>query len=107
MVGTAVYQVGLASSSHWKNFSALKPGVQTTDAPADNEDVTAAISPWMWNSGMMLRHRSAGVSDRVSRMFFADAAMLAPASGTIFGRDVVPDVWRTSAMSLASAGPGR
>ena len=28
MVGTAVYQVGLASSIHAKNFSALKPGVQ-------------------------------------------------------------------------------
>ena len=28
MVGTAVYQVGLASSSQWKKRSALKPGVQ-------------------------------------------------------------------------------
>ena len=59
MVGTAVYQVGFTSSSHWKNFSALKPGVQTTDAPAESEESTAAIRPWMWNSGMMLRQRSA------------------------------------------------
>ncbi len=28
MVGTAVYQLGLASPSHWKNRSALKLGVQ-------------------------------------------------------------------------------
>jgi len=34
MVGTAVYQVGLASSIQAKNFSALKPGVQNTCEPA-------------------------------------------------------------------------
>ena len=33
MVGTAVYQVGLASSIWPKNFSALKPGVQNTEPP--------------------------------------------------------------------------
>ena len=38
MVGTAVYQVGFASSSHWKKCSALKPGVQKTDAPAASDD---------------------------------------------------------------------
>ena len=45
IVGTAVYQVGLASSIQLKNFNALKPGVHTTDAPADRLDSTAAISP--------------------------------------------------------------
>ena len=45
MVGTAVYQVGRASPSHWKKRSALKPGVQTTLPPAASEDSTAAISP--------------------------------------------------------------
>ena len=45
MVGTAVYQVGLAASNHLKKFSALKPGVQTMDAPAASELSTAAISP--------------------------------------------------------------
>ena len=54
----------------------------------------------------MLRQRSLGVSPSVSRMFFAEAAMFAPDSGTIFGREVVPEVWRTSAMSPAAAGPG-
>ena len=68
--------------------------------------MTAAISPWMWKSGMMFRQLSRGVSASVSRMFFAEAAMFAPESGTIFGRDVVPEVWSTSAMSPGSAGPG-
>src|SRR5690606_38111507 len=58
MVGTAVYQVGLASSSQLKKRSALKPGVQKTLPPAAMDDSTAAISPWMWNNGMMLRQRS-------------------------------------------------
>ena len=40
-------------------------------------------------------------------MLRAEVQMLAPVSGTIFGREVVPDVWRMSATSWASAGPGR
>jgi len=47
MVGTAVYQVGAASSIQAKNFSALKPGVQNTRAPAASGESTPAISPWM------------------------------------------------------------
>ena len=47
MVGTAVYQVGLASSIQAKNFSALNPGVQNTCEPADSGASTPAISPWM------------------------------------------------------------
>ena len=45
IVGTAVYQVGLASSIHVKNFSALKPGVQNTAEPADSGASTPAMSP--------------------------------------------------------------
>ena len=41
IVGTAVYQVGRASQSHWKKRSALKPGVQNTLPPAANDDSTA------------------------------------------------------------------
>ena len=37
-------------------------------------------------------------------MFDADAAMFLWASGTIFGRDVVPEVCKTSAMSSGVAG---
>src|ERR671925_608098 len=92
MVGTAVYQEGFASSSHAKNLSALKPGVQTTAAPAASDDDTAAINPWIWNSGMMLRQMSWGVSDSVATMCRAEAHTLACASGTILGRDVVPEV---------------
>ena len=45
MVGTAVYQVGFASSNQLKNLRALKPGVQTTEAPAAMLDKVAAINP--------------------------------------------------------------
>ena len=47
MVGTAVYQLGLASSIQLKNFSALKPGVQKTCEPAASGARTPAIKPWM------------------------------------------------------------
>src|SRR3989344_2826330 len=47
MVGTAVYQVGLASSIQAKNLSALKPGVQNTLPPAQSVDSTEPMRPWM------------------------------------------------------------
>ena len=99
MVGTAVSQVGAISSSQAKTRSALKPGVQITVLPAWSEAITPAISPWMWKSGMMLRQRSPGASDIHSAMLRADAQRFAPVSGTILGRDVVPEVWSTSAAS--------
>src|SRR5690242_1085015 len=105
MVGTAVYQLGLASESHWKKRSALKPGVQKTLAPAASEDSTAPISPWIWNSGMMLRQRSAGVRPSVAPICAADAARLAWLSGTSFGREVVPEVCKRSATSPSAARP--
>ena len=104
MVGTAVYQVGRTSSNCWKMRRALKPGAQWTDAPARMEALTAAISPWMWNSGMMFRHRSAGFSASEAAICPAEAARLAPDKGTIFGREVVPEVCSTRAMSSGSAG---
>jgi hypothetical protein len=107
MVGTAVYQVGSASASQPKNFSALKPGVHTTLAPALRLARIAAMSPWMWNSGMTFRQRSPGVSARVVRMLRADAQRFLWLSGTILGRDVVPDVCRTSATSSPLANPPR
>src|SRR5918995_4111738 len=106
MVGTAVYQVGRASESHWKKRSALKPGVQNTLPPAASDDSTAAISPWMWNSGMMFRQRSLAVRPSVAPIWEAEAARLASLSGTSFGRDVVPEVWSSNAMSSALAKPG-
>src|SRR5271165_3803425 len=107
MVGTAVYQLGFDSSIAAKNFSALKPGVQNTEPPRDSGAKSPAISPWMWNSGMMLRPRSAAVKERLVAMLSADFVTLACDSGTIFGRDVVPEVCRISATSSAAARPGR
>src|SRR5205823_4687810 len=99
IVGTAVYQVGWAASSQAKKRKALKPGVQNTDAPAASDESVAAISPWMWNSGMMFMQRSAGVSASVWLMWRAEAVRLLWLSGTCFGREVVPEVWSTSAIS--------
>ena len=107
MVGTAVYQVGFASSIAAKNFSALNPGVQNTEPPRDSGASRPAISPWMWNSGMMLRPRSAAVKcERCVAMLSADFATLACVSGTIFGREVVPEVCRISATSLGLGAAG-
>ena len=69
--------------------------------------VTAAIRPWMWNSGMTLRQRSAGVSASVVRICRAEAARLRCSSGTILGREVVPEVCSTSASSSSFAAPDR
>ena len=54
----------------------------------------------MWNRGMTLRHRSAVVSARDAAILLADAVKLAAVSGTIFGREVVPDVCRISQRHL-------
>ena len=49
----------------------------------------------MWNSGMMFRPQSAAVNFSVARMFCAEAARLRCDSGTILGREVVPEVCST------------
>ena len=102
MVGTAVYQVGLASSIQEKNFRALKPGVQNTSEPAEIGAKTPAIRPWMWNRGMMFRPTSAAVNCRVLRILEAEANRLPTDSGTILGREVVPEVCSTMPTSEAS-----
>ena len=55
----------------------------------------------------MFMHRSVDSRRRVRRMFAAVAHTLRWSSGTIFGREVVPEVWRTSAMSSGPAMPPR
>src|SRR5687767_12487315 len=101
MVGTAVYQLGLISSRSPKKVRALKPGLQQIEAPAASEESTAAMRPWMWKSGMTLRQRSSLERASEARMCRADAVTLTWLKGTILGRDVVPEVCRTSAMSSA------
>src|SRR5687768_4380277 len=106
MVGTPEYQVGCTSASQEKNLSALNPGVQHTSPPAESGASNAAINPWMWKSGMITRPRSLSVNARDSRTFAADAHTFFCASGTILGRDVVPDVWSTKATSSGVAALG-
>ena len=45
IVGTAVYQLGAASSNQLNTLKALKEGQQNTEPPAATEDNTAAINP--------------------------------------------------------------
>src|SRR5689334_4528416 len=106
MVGTAEYQFACESSSQEKNLSALNPGGQKTLAPARIEEVKAPISPWIWNSGMITRQRSAGVSARQVEMLRAEASRFFCASGTILGREVVPEVCSTRAPSSAALKSG-
>src|SRR4029077_2109523 len=105
MVGTAVYQVGLASSIQPKNFSASKPEVQNTRPPAESGASVPAIRPGMWNSGMMVRPQSFVVNASVAAILPAETLILRWDSGTIFGRDVVPEVCRINATSPGSAKP--
>ena len=114
MVGTAVYQVGCASSSQAKKRSALKPGrAEDRGRRRPARTSIAAIRPWMWNSGMMLRQRSSGVSaERGADVPGRGREVARGSSGTIFGREVVPEVCRTSATSsgagvAAAGGRGR
>ena len=65
------------------------------------------MSPWMWNSGITFRQRSAAVSRSVCATLSAEAHTFRCESGTILGRDVVPDVWRMRATSSSSASPPR
>ena len=103
MVGTAVYQVGWKSLSQSKKRGAWNPGGQTTLPPAARLASTPATSPWMWNSGIKFRHRSLSPSSSVSRMCAAEDTRFLWFNGTIFGREVVPEVWRISAMSAPSS----
>src|SRR3984885_16221294 len=106
MVGTAVYQVGLASSISAKNLSALKPGGQNTEPPRESGAQRPAIRPWIWNRGMTLSALSFSESSSEAAMLRAEVQMLPCVSGTIFGLEVVPDVCRMSATSSGLAGPG-
>ena len=106
MVGTPVYQVGRASAIHEKNLSASNPGGQHTWPPADSGAKSPAIRPWMWNSGMMQSPRSSAENPSVAQMLPAEATRFRCNSGTILGRDVVPDVCSTSAASSGVAARG-
>ena len=55
--------------------------------------------PWMWKSGMTVKERSAALSRNDAAMLRAERARLRWRRGTIFGRDVVPDVCSTRASS--------
>src|ERR1700722_2119696 len=98
MVGTAEYQVGANSRSQPKKRLTSQPGVQTTPPPAASDVITVAMRPWPWNSGSTFRQRSASLNLSAATALKAEVQILVCVSGTIFGRDVVPDVNKNSAM---------
>ena len=100
--GTAVYHVGSSSSSQSKKCTWWKPGAHATEPPARREARRAVTKPWMWKSGITFRHRSDCSSRNVSATFRAETASWRCVSGTSFGRDVVPDVWRARATAPGS-----
>src|SRR5438094_8045489 len=58
IVGTAVYQVGVSSSIQSKKTAGSKSGAIATLAPADIDERTAPIRPWICNRGMTFEQRS-------------------------------------------------
>ena len=58
----------------------------------------------MWKSGITFRQRSAAASCKVAAMLAADAARFAWLSGTILGREVVPEVCRIKAVAVMGRG---
>jgi len=55
----------------------------------------------------MFSPQSASENSTVLAILSAEATTLLWVSGTIFGREVVPEVWRMSATSSGAASPGR
>src|SRR5262249_26568985 len=104
--GIALYQVGRNSLSQPKKAAASKPGVQTTLEPADNAARTPVISPSPWNRGNTLSKRSRGSRARGAPTLRATRQTLACVSGTILGREVVPEVTRMNASSALNASSG-
>src|SRR5579862_5356528 len=100
MAGTAVYQVGRNSASQPKNCVTSKPDVQTTLDPAASPASRPEIKPCPWKIGSTFSNRSRGPSDKWEPTLPADRQTLACVSGTVLGRDVVPDVRRMNASSV-------
>ena len=85
-----------------KNLSALKPGVQQTRPPAESGASTAGDQAVDVEQRHDVEAAIVGVEAPACRaMLPALRRDVALVSGTIFGRDVVPEVCRTSAMSSA------
>ena len=91
------------SSIQPKNFSALKPGVQKIWPPRESGASSAGDQP----VDVEQRHDVEAAIGIVKiralvAMFCAEAVTLPCVSGTIFGREVVPEVCRISATSSVS-----
>ena len=102
-----MYQVGRNSVSQPKNAVALKPGVQTTLEPAASAARIPEIKPCPWKRGSTLSRRSRDPSSRLIPTLRADRQTLAWVKGTVFGRDVLPEVKRMNASSAHDANLGR
>ena len=88
MVGTAVYQVGCSLIEPGEEAERVEAAACRPPSAAGGERARAPppISPWMWNSGMTFRQRSAGV-ERERR---ADVAAEAARFGVAERHDLGP-----------------
>src|SRR5262249_6838722 len=71
--------------------------------PAANAVTRPEISPCPWKRGSTFNSRSRGSSPRVAATLCADRQTAAWVRGTIFGRDVLPEVSRMNASSVPDA----
>ena len=104
IAGTAVYQVGRNSFSQPKNAAASKPGVQTTLEPAANAadkpgDQAMPMEQRQHAEQSVPRSKCQGRRQRCGPI----RQTLAWVSGTVFGRDVLPEVNRINASSVLDA----
>ena len=108
MVGTAVYQVGLASSISAKNFERVEPRRAEHGAAARERSAKAGDQPVDMEQGHHVERRCRFRKARARpRCCGPRSRCWHGRSGTIFGREVVPEVCRMSATSSGLAGPGR
>ena len=78
--------------------------MHTKQPPEKTDDSNDAISPCMWNKGIILSPLSSLDKERIFAMFEADDKIFLVESWTCFGFDVVPDVWRIKHWSLFNFG---
>ena len=72
IVGTPEYQVIFSNLAKSRNFNALKPLEAHTDAPTFIDVAKTAISPWIWNNGIIFKQWSLSVRLKLFEIFSED-----------------------------------
>ena len=102
IVGTPEYQFIFSDFARSRNLIALNPSDAQTEAPALIDEAKIAIRPWIWKSGIIFRQWSLSERFKLLEIYSAEEKIFLFVKGTIFGLDVVPDVWSTNDSSFSS-----